>query len=112
VIGMIANLLNTLIGLGLTYTAILHPSLLEGRGWLLLIVAAIIFVTAWVARRSDFHPWQNNANMAVAALLALFAALALGHFPVAQFWGEFSTGTIVAVLALWAALYRPRSSQP
>lgn len=108
---MIANLLNTLIGLGLTYTAILHPSLFAGRWWLLLVVAAIIFVAAWVARRSDFHPWQNSANMVVAVLLALLAALALGHFPVAQFWGEFCAGTTVAVLALWAALYRPRSSQ-
>ena len=108
---MIANLLNTLIGLGLTYAAILQPSLLAGRWWLLLIVAGVIFVAAWVARRSDFHPWQNNANMAVAVLLGLFAALTLGHFPVAQFWCGFWAGTIVAVLALWAALYRPRSSQ-
>jgi hypothetical protein len=64
-------------------------------------------VLAWQARRNDHHPWQNSVNMLLGVLLAAMVVLQLNHFPVAAFWTQFSVGTTVAVLALWAALYRP-----
>jgi hypothetical protein len=104
---MVANLFNVFIGLALVYSAVLRPSLIGGRPMLLFAAAACIFVAAWLARRSDNHPWQNNANMLLAAMLAGLTALQLEHIPLATFWIQFSVGTTVAVLALWAALYRP-----
>lgn len=107
---MIANLLNVVLGLALVYVAVLAPWVTARRPLLLAAVAVIMFVAAWFARRSDYHPWQNNANVVLAALLALLAVLRLEQFPLAVFWTQFSVGTLVAVLALWAALYRPAAS--
>jgi hypothetical protein len=104
---MSANLFNVLIGIALVYSAVLRPSLIATRPGMLFVAAACIFAAALVARRSDHHPWQNNVNMLLAVLLAGAAALRLSYFSMAAFWCQFSVGTIVAVLALWAALYRP-----
>lgn len=107
---MVANLFNVLIGLALVYSAVLRPSLIAARPPLLFAAAACIFVAAWLARRTDNHPWQNNANMLLAVMLAGTTVLQLEHVPLAAFWSLFSVGTTVAVLALWAALYRPPES--
>jgi hypothetical protein len=105
---MIANLINVVLGLALVYVAVLEPALAIHRpGWQLPL-AAILFVAAWLARRSDYHHWQNNTNMALAVLLAVQAVLHFAQFPLAVFWIQFSVGTLIAVLALWAMLYRPR----
>jgi len=104
---MIANLFNVVLGIALVYAAVLRPSLVAGRPAVLFVAAACIFVAAGLARRSDHHPWQNNINMLLALLLAGITALRLSYVPLAAFWSEFSVGTSVAVLALWAALYRP-----
>lgn len=104
---MVANLLNVFIGLALVYSAVLRPSLIGARPTLLFAAAACILVAAWLARRTDNHPWQNNANILLAVVLAGTTALQLEHVPLAAFWSQFSVGTTVAVLALWAALYRP-----
>jgi len=109
---MIANLYNVLIGLALVYVAVLAPALTEQRPSLLLIAAATMFVAAWIARRSDHHPWQNSVNLVLAVVLAAQAALRLGNLPLAGFWGQFSVGVVVAILALWAALYRPTAPTP
>jgi hypothetical protein len=77
---------------------------------LVFVAAAVIGIAAWLARRSDHHPWQNNANMMLALMLAIVTALPLAQFPLASFWSQFSVGTMVAVLALWAALYKPPAS--
>jgi hypothetical protein len=106
-----ANLVNVVLGIALVYVAVLQPSLTSNRPGLLLAVATLIFVAAWLARRSDHHPWQNNTNMLLAVLLAAVGALRLEHLPLATFWSQFSIGTVVAVLALWAALYRPAAPQ-
>jgi hypothetical protein len=107
---MFANLFNVLLGLALVYSAVLRPSLMGARPTLLFAAAACIFVAAWLARRTDNHPWQNNANMLLAVMLAGITALQLEHIPLTAFWSQFSVGTTVAVLALWAALYRPTES--
>lgn len=107
---MLANLFNVLLGLALVYAAVLQPSLTAGRPTLLFVAAACIFAAAWLARRSDHHPWQNNINMLLAVALAGITALRIEHVPLAAFWSQFSVGTTVAVLALWAALYQPAKS--
>ena len=104
---MVANLFNVFVGLALVYLAVLQPSLIGARPALLFVAAACIVGAAWLARRSDHHPWQNYTNMLLAVMLAGMTALQLEHIPLATFWIQFSVGTTVAVLALWAALYRP-----
>jgi hypothetical protein len=104
---MVANLFNVFVGLALVYSAVLRPAAISARPALLFVAAACIVVAAWWARRSDHHPWQNYTNMLLAAMLAGMTALQLAHMPLATFWIQFSVGTTVAVLALWAALYRP-----
>ena len=104
---MFANMFNVLLGIALVYVAVLQPSLVAGRPALLFVAAACMFAAAWLARRSDNDPWQNNINMLLAVVLAGITALRLEHVPLAAFWGQFSVGTTVAVLALWATLYRP-----
>jgi len=104
---MVANLFNVFVGLALVYLAVLRPSLIGARPGLLFVAAACIIVAARLARRSDHHPWQNYTNMLLAVMLGGMTALQLAHIPLAAFWIQFSVGTTVAVLALWAALYRP-----
>jgi sulfite exporter TauE/SafE len=106
---MSANLVNVLIGLGLTYVAILQPRLLGGRPLLFAALGVLMFAAAWQARRSDHHPWQNNTNMLLALLLVVLALARVERFPLASFWSLFWIGLIVSVLALWAALYRPNA---
>jgi hypothetical protein len=59
------------------------------RPELLFYVAGYILVLAWLARRSDHHPWQNNVNMLLSVLLAAMVAMQLRHFPVAAVWASF-----------------------
>ena len=107
---MSANLLNTFIGIALVYIAILQPRLLGDRPLLFAAVGVLMFVAAWLARRSDHHPWQNNTNMLLAVLLVVLALVRVERFPLASFWSVFWIGLIVAVLALWAVLYRPNGA--
>ena len=104
---MIANIVNTLLGLVLVYVAVLQPELVSGRPLLTAAVGAVMFAAAWLARRSDHHPWQNNTNMLLALLLIVLAMARVERFALVSFWSLFWIGMIVAVLALWAALYRP-----
>jgi hypothetical protein len=107
---MSANLVNVFIGLALIYAAILQPRLLGGRPLLFAAVGVLMFVAAWLARRSDHHPWQNNTNMVLALLLVVLALVRVERFPLVSFWSVFWIGLIVAMLALWAALYRPNAA--
>ena len=109
---MSANLVNVFLGLALIYVAILQPRLLGERPLLFAAVGVLMFVTAWLARRSDHHPWQNNTNMPLALLLVVLVVVRVDRFPLALFWSVFWIGLIVAVLALWAALYRPSAAAP
>ncbi len=109
---MSANLLNVFVGLGLVYVAILRPSLLGARPLLFAALGVLMFAAAWQARRSDHHHWQNNTNMLLALLLVVAMLGRIERFPLASFWSVFWIGLIVAVLALWAALYRPDAAAP
>jgi len=106
-----ANFINVLLGLALVYVSVLQPSLTASRPGLLFAAGALIFVAALLGRRNDHHPWQNSTNMVLALLLAVVGALRLEHLPLTMFWSQFSIGTVVAVLALWATLYRPATPQ-
>jgi hypothetical protein len=107
---MIANLVNVVLGLALVYVAVLAPAAAAHRSAWLLAWAVIMFVVAWLARRGDYRHWQNNTNMVLAALLAVQVVLHFEQFPLAVFWIQFSVGTLIAILALWAVLYRPAIS--
>jgi hypothetical protein len=107
---MIANLVNVVLGLAVVYCAVLEPALMAHHPGLLLGAAVIVLLAAWLARRTDHHPWQNTVNIVLAVLLAVQALLHFAEFPLAVFWIQFLAGSLIAILALWAVLYRPASS--
>lgn len=106
---MIANILNTLVGLALACLTVLKPLWIERQYLPLLVFAAVIFLLALWARRSDPARWFSSVNMVMAVLLAILALLPLATLPNLSFWGAFWIGVIVPVVALWGALYRPEA---
>ncbi|MGH8280059.1 MAG: hypothetical protein ACRETQ_10935 [Gammaproteobacteria bacterium] len=109
---MIPNILNTLVGLFLVYLAVLKILWIERQYFPLLVFAAVIFVLALWARRTDPARWYSTVNMILAVLLAILALLPLPTLPNLTFWGGFWVGILVAVTALWAALYRREAEKP
>lgn len=109
---MLPNIVNTLFGLFLVYAAVLNPALLSERRYLTIGGGIVILILAGLAMRTDHHPWQNTVNMLMGLLLTVLGILPLATYPVVTFWGVFWVGTVVAVLALWAALYRPALGEP
>jgi hypothetical protein len=106
---MIADLLNTLVGLWLAHTAIFPDAAGTGRDRYVLIAAIGTIVLAVWARRSDASPWQSTTTMTVGVLLALLeiAHQLMSVSDMLMFWGILWAGLISATLSLWAALYRP-----
>lgn len=103
---MIANLINTVVGLVLAYATVLHPTWVEQRYFPLLgFAAAIIVLAAW-ARRTDPHRWYSTVNIVLGVALGILALFPLATLPYLAFWGAFWVGCSVPVVALWAALYR------
>lgn len=103
---MIANLINTIAGLMLVYSIVLHPTWVEQRYFPLLGFAAVMLVMAVWARRSDPHPWFSWTNIVLAIALGLLSLLPLATLPYLTFWVAFWVGCSVPIVALWAALYR------
>lgn len=105
---MIPNVLNAMLGIGLVYIAILDAALADRTG-LLGLAALVIAACAWWARASDFAHWQSNTNIVLALILLIIAGLQAAGItlPLLRFWSLLWVGILVAVLALWAALYRP-----
>jgi hypothetical protein len=105
---MIANIINTLVGIVLVYAAVLKPSMVDGQPINVLVASVIIVGCALWARSSDAMGWFSLTNIGVGALAALLAGAQLvskmSH--AVTFWGVFWIGLIVAVVAFWAALYR------
>jgi hypothetical protein len=108
---MIANLINTLLGLALVYVAVLDLRLLAGRVWPMAILAVIVFVLALASRRGDVQRWQSNTNMVMAVALLLLSGLQLEPYPYVTFWGLFWIGIVVGVLALWSVIQRLTPSE-
>ncbi len=105
---MIANFLNTLVGLALAYAAIFPSALGTSRDRFGLAAAVVMIILALWARRSDLSPWQSTTAIAVGVLLAV---LTIAHqliqvSDVLMFWGILWAGLISATVSLWAALYR------
>jgi hypothetical protein len=107
---MIPNLANAVLGLWLVYLAVLDPSWGTNR-WVLGLAGVVVLVLAWWARGSDYRKWQSSVNLVLGVVLLLLAALDWADLltPLALFWGVFWPGILVAIFALWAALYRPQS---
>lgn len=108
---MIANLINTALGVALTYVAVLQPTLATRHAWLILVASVIVLAAAAWARRSDYHPWQNNMNLVLGVALAAVAVVMMTHIWPVPVWTIFWIGICVAVLALWAALHRPARAE-
>ncbi|MCZ2104138.1 MAG: hypothetical protein OZ923_11515 [Comamonadaceae bacterium] len=103
---MFANLINTIAGLVLVYSVVLHPTWVEQRYFPLMGFAAVFLVLAVVARRGDPHPWFSWTNIALAIALAILSLFPLATLPYLTFWVSFWVGCTVPILALWALLYR------
>jgi hypothetical protein len=109
---MLANLLNTLVGVCLAYAAIFPTTLGTGRDRFVLIGAILTMVLALWARRSDTSTWQSTTAIVTGVLLAI---LAIAHqvtqiSDVLMFWGVLWAGLVSATVSLWAGLYRPTRS--
>jgi hypothetical protein len=106
---MIADLLNTLVGLWLTYAAIFPQAASMGRDRTVLFAAIAMIGLALWARRSGTSAWQSTIALATGPLLAaLMIAHQLVHVSdVLMFWGILWAGLVCAIVSLWAALYRP-----
>ncbi len=106
---MIADLLNTLVGLWLTSVAIFpHSAGMDRNRVALLAATAMIGLAVW-ARRSGATPWQGAITLATGALLAApMIANQLVHVSdVLTFWSVLWAGLVCAIVSLWAVLYRP-----
>ena len=108
---MIANVLNAILGLWLVYAAVLDPAW-GASSWKLVLAGVVVVALAFWARLTDYRKWQSSVDAVLGVLLLVLAALhAMGAAPVLlMFWGTFWPGVLVAVFALWAALYRPRAA--
>lgn len=105
---MIPNLINTVTGLVLVYATVVHRTWIEHRYFPLLVFAAIIIAMSLWARRTDAHPWFSWTNLVQGMLLGLLSLLPLATLPYLAFWTAFWIGSMVPVIALWAALYHPQ----
>lgn len=106
---MTADLLNTVVGLWLTYAAIFPQAAGAGGNRLILAGAILTIALALWARRSDFSLWQSSTAIAAGAILAIvtIAGQVVHISDVLMFWTVLWAGLISATVSLWAALYRP-----
>jgi len=107
---MIPNLVNALVGIWLVYLAVLNPARIGEGGKAIYIAGLVILVLGYWARGSDYVKWYSGTNIALGALLLLTAGLQsiLGSEAI-TFWMVFWGGMTVAIISLWAALYRPKA---
>ena len=108
--GAISNLVATALGLWPSYAAVLDLGRLRDGAWDVYAAAVVAVVLGLLSRRRDFARWPGSTE--IVAALAAIATLALFHAGVLNglvaFWLVFFAGNVISVLALWAALYRPR----
>jgi uncharacterized membrane protein SirB2 len=110
---MLANLMNTLIGLVMVYAAVLNPRIVAPETVTLFFLGLIILGFAIWARMTDSASWFSQTNVVVG--FCVLALAALQHMKLTgslmDFWGVFWCGLVVSVVAFWAALYRPLNVQ-
>lgn len=107
---MIANILNCLVGLALTYVAIFGMPASAKSAWLLAAGGVVIVILALLARPRDYSGWQSATNIVLGIVLVLVSVIdsvTAVISPLVMFWMELWVGLTVASLALWAALYHP-----
>lgn len=108
---MISGYLNSILGLALVYISILKVSLLEMHPWGIVIAGALIIALSAWSRTGDMMQWFSSVKIVLGAILLLFGVwdyvAPFAHLFV--FWFVFWTGALVGVVALWAAIYRPKS---
>ena len=104
---MIPNILNTIVGVAVVYCAILAPQFLHDTAWHLAIGGVGIIILGLSARMNDRVKWFNLVNVVLGAALVLLGVTRtlMPVHDLVMFWWAFWVGTIVAVLALWSALY-------
>ncbi len=111
---MIANILNTLLGLAVAYAAVFGLPAGFRAPWPLVAAGIAIVLLAFTARRSDFSGWQSGTNAVFGGVLALLgvsaAMLADLLSPTVMFWVELWVGMTVSWFSLWAALYHPKQT--
>ncbi len=108
---MIPNLVNTLVGIWLVYLAVLNPAVIgEGRK-AVYISGLVILVLGYWARGSDYVKWYSSTIIVLGILLLATAGLEfiLWWSEALTFWMVFWVGNAVAVISLWAVLYRPQA---
>lgn len=106
---MIANLINTLIGLVMVYASVLDPHLVARGTLTLFFLGVVILGLSMWARMTDSASWFSQTNIVVGVGVLALAGLQQMNLtgPLVAFWGVFWCGLIVSVVAFWAALYRP-----
>ena len=105
---MIANALNTLLGIALVYGAILAPNALAANPRAIPFAGFAIVALALWARSTDKLKWFSAINGALGLALMLLGLLLAGAtaiHPLVTFWWIFWVGIIVAMFALWSAIY-------
>ena len=106
---MVANLINTLIGLGMVYASVLDPRLVAPDTVTLFFLGVVILGLSMWARMTDSAGWFSQTNIVLGFCVLALAGLQHMNLtgPLVDFWGVFWCGLIVSVVSFWAALYRP-----
>ncbi|TAM84333.1 MAG: hypothetical protein EPN41_13410 [Candidimonas sp.] len=107
---MIPNILNTLVGLVLSYATVLHPTWVERQYGPFLVFAVIMLVLSIWARVGDAYHWFGNVNIACSIIIGVVSLLPLGTMPDVAFWTGMWMGILIPCVALWAALYNREPS--
>jgi hypothetical protein len=113
-IAMIANLLTILIGLWLAYRAIFSVPAGELSGLEMTAAGVAVIVLALWARRTNLMGWSSGTNVLLGAVILALVALqrAVTADPLFTFWMMLLIGITVAIVAMWAMLYRLDPAQP
>ena len=110
---MIPGYLNSLLAIVLVYMSVLKLPMLESHTLGIVIAGVAIIVLAVWSRAGDAMKWFSTVNILLGLMLLAFGiwewTSPFAHLFV--FWFVFWTGALVGVLALWAAVYRPRPPQ-
>jgi len=111
---MIANLLNVLIGLWLAYSVIFAMPAGEVSNIALAVSGIAVIALATWARHTDARGWYSATNLVMGGIVLLGALVrwAVEVTALVSFWAILLLGIAIAIIALWAVLYRPEPARP